>query len=386
LWDTYRALHPLITILDPDRERDMVKSLIAKGEQGGFMPIYPAWNSYTSEMTGDPADAVIADAWFKGIRDVDIDAAYQLMRHNAMSLPATHAEYVDGRGRRALDSYLKYGYIPLEDKVADAFHKNEQVSRTLDYAYDDFLIGELAQSLGKTADAELFHSRGQNYRNVIDPATGFARGRHADGSWITPFDPTKPATYVTEGLPLQYTFAVPQDIPGLIQLLGGARAFKRKLDTLFADGLYDQGNEPSHHLAYLYDNAGTAWKAQRQLRHLMETQYKDAPSGLAGNDDCGQMSAWYIFSALGFYPVTPGVPAYQIGTPLFDDAIVTLASGRKLRIRAAGASAGKMYIRSATLNGIPLHGYSIPHSELLAGGDLVFHMSAMPVIDWPGKP
>ncbi len=383
LWDTYRALHPLLTILDPDRERDMVKSLIAKGEQGGFLPIYPAWNSYTSEMTGDHADAVIADAWAKGIRGFDMEAAYRLMRHNATASPATHAEYVDGRGRRALDSYLKYGYIPLEDTVPEAFHKNEQVSRTLDYAYDDFLIGEVAQSLGKTDDADLFHHRGQNYRNVIDPVTGFARGRHADGTWISPFDPAKPATYVTEGLPLQYTFDVPQDIPGLIQLVGGPSAFEQKLDTLFDGHFYDQGNEPSHHIAYLYDNAGAAWKAQLQLRNIMEAQYKDGPSGLAGNDDCGQMSAWYVFSALGFYPVTPGTSVYQIGTPLFDDATLTLPSGNKLHIHAAGAPAGRKFIRSATLNGVPFTRYWMTHSELLTGGDLVFQMSAEPTKYWP---
>jgi predicted alpha-1,2-mannosidase len=385
LWDTYRALHPLLTLLDPDRERDMVTSLIAKGEQGHFLPIYPAWNSYTSEMTGDHADAVIGDAWVKGIRGFDIEAAYQLMRHNAMESPATHEEYVDGRGRRALDSYLRYGYIPLEDPVSDAFHKNEQVSRTLDYAYDDFIIGEVAQSLGKVADADLFHRRGENYRNVIDPVTGFARGRHADGTWVTPFDPTKAASYVTEGLPLQYTFYVPQDIPGLIRLVGGPTAFEQKLDTLFSGNFYDQGNEPSHHIAYLYDNVGAAWKAQYQLRRLMDTQYKDGPAGLSGNDDCGQMSAWYVFSALGFYPVTPGTPTYQIGTPLFDDAVVVLPSGRKLHIHAIGASAGKRYIRSASLNGAGLNRFWITHSELLQGGELVFEMSAIPEKVWRSK-
>ncbi len=385
LWDTFRALHPLLNILDPARELDMVKSLIAKGQEGDFLPIYPAWNSYTSEMIGDHADAVIMDAWAKGIHSFDLTAAYRLMRKNATESPTDPALYIDGRGRRALDSYLKYGYVPLEDPVPFAFHKDEQVSRTLEYAYDDFLVGEAAQALGKTADAGLFRARAQNYRNVIDPAVGFARGRHADGSWIVPFNPLAKASYVTEGLPIQYTFFVPQDIPGLIQQVGGPAAFVQKLDTLFSTHSYDQGNEPSHHIAYLYENAGQAWKTQLHLRDVMETQYADGPSGLAGNDDCGQMSAWFVFSALGFYPVTPGTPVYQFGTPLFDQATLNLPSGKQLRIQAKGAAVGNRYIRSVTLNGVPLHRFWITHTELLTGGDLIFQMSSRPAIDWPGK-
>jgi len=385
LWDTFRAVHPLLTILDPDRERDMVKSLIAMGEQGGFLPIYPAWNSYTSEMVGDHALAVIGDAYAKGIRGFDVDEAYRLMRKNATESPASHELYVDGRGRRALDSYLKYGYVPLEDSVSDAFHNNEQVSRTLEYAYDDSVVGYMADSLGHSEDAELFRKRAQNYRNVIDPQTGFARGRHADGSWDSPFDPARKYKYITEGLPFQYTFFVPQDIPGLIDLVGGRESFIRKLDALFAGGYYDHGNEPSHHIAYLYDNAGAAWKTQQHVRSVMETLYANSPSGLAGNDDCGQMSAWYVLSALGFYPVAPGTPVYQMGTPLFDDAIIRLDSGKQFHIRADGASSGKQYIRSATLNGVPLDRYWIKHSEIIAGGELVFEMSSRPNPDWPGK-
>ena len=193
IWDTFRAVHPLFTILDPQREGDLVQSLIDKGEEGGWLPIFPAWNSYTSEMDGDHAVAIIADAWFKGIQGFDRNKAYALMRKNAFESPV-RKEYVDGKGRRALDSYLKYGYIPLEDPVAEAPHKNEQVARTLDYAYDDDLLGHMAESLGRSEDAKTLLERGQNYRKVIDPQTGFARGRHADGSWISPFDPAQPAT------------------------------------------------------------------------------------------------------------------------------------------------------------------------------------------------
>jgi predicted alpha-1,2-mannosidase len=377
-WDTFRALHPLLTILDRGRELDMVKSLIAKGGQGGFLPIFPAWNSYTSEMVGDHADAIIADAYAKGIRGFDAEEAYRLMRKNATELP-NHELYVDGRGRRGLTSYLKYGYIPLEDHVPDAFHGNEQVSRTLEYAYDDFLVGEMAGWLGHKADAKLFAARGQNYHNVIDPQTGFARGRHEDGSWATPFDPAKKYTYITEGLPFQYTFFVPQDVPGLIETVGGRQVFVKKLDDLFAGGYYDHGNEPSHHIAYLYNFAGQPEKTQMHVHQIMEREYRNSTAGLAGNDDAGQMSAWYVMSALGFYAVTPGTPDYEIGTPHFDDMSLMLPGGKVLHIEAHGAEAGKFYIRSVRLNGVVLHRHFLRQAEIVGGGELVFEMSASPV-------
>ncbi len=379
LWDTFRAQHPLLTILDPKRDGEMVRSLVEKGEQGGFLPIYPAWNSYTSEMIGDHANAVIADAYFKGIGGFDIERAYRLMRKNATELPATTAEYMDGKGRRGLDSYLKLGYIPLEDHVLAAFHKDEQVSRTLEYAYDDFLVGKVAAALGKTEDAEMFAKRGQNYRNVIDPETGFARGRHEDGTWVSPFDPGVPATYVTEGLPYQYTFFAPQDMDGLIAAIGGKSAVIRKLDTLFAKGYYNQGNEPSHGIAYMYDFAGAPWKTQKHVHEILKTQYGVGPRGLPGNDDCGQISAWYVMSSLGFYPVTPGVPRYALGAPQFDEATVWLPDGKKFEIRAPGAEQGKIYVRSVKLNGVALTRPWIEHAEIVAGGRLEFEMSATPV-------
>ena len=379
VWDTFRAEHPLLTILDPQRDSNMVRSVIEKGEQGGFLPIYPAWNSYTSEMIGDHADALIADADLKGIGGFNIEQAYRLMRKNAMELPADHALYVDGRGRRALDSYLKYGYIPLEDHVSDAFHPDEQVSRTMEYAYDDFLVGSIAQALGKTEDAAMFAKRSENYRKVIDPETGFARGRHADGSWVQPFAPGLPATYVTEGSPFQYTFFAPQDIPGLINAVGGRESFVGKLDTLFAKGYYNQGNEPSHDIAYLYDFAGAAWKTQQHVHEILTTQYKLGPRGLSGNDDCGQISAWYILSSLGIYPVIPGIPRYALGAPQFDEARLTLPGGKTFVIRAAGASAGKIYVRSVRLNGVLVVRPWIEHKDLMAGGELVFEMSSVPV-------
>lgn len=378
IWDTFRAVHPLLTILDPARERDMVQSLIAKGEQGGYLPIFPAWNSYTSEMVGDHANAVIADAYVKGIRGFDVESAYRLMRRNATEIPADHAAYIDGRGRRALPSYLKCGYIPLEDHISDAFHSNEQVSRTLEYAYDDFLVSNMAKALGHAEDAALFAKHAQNYRNVIDPETGFARGRHADGSWDTPFDPTKPYPYITEGLPYQYTFFVLQDIPGLIDVVHGREAFVQKLDRLFDGGFYNHGNEPSHHIAYLYNYAGEPAKTQRRVHDIMQKEYRDTLDGLTGNDDAGQMSAWYVMSAMGIYAVTPGTPEYAIGTPHFDSMTVRLQAGKTLHIRAAGAESGKFYVRSVTLNGRKLERPFLTHKDLVGGGELVFAMSSEP--------
>ena len=388
IWDTFRAVHPLFTIMDPKRDVDMIQSLIAKGEQDeGFLPSFPAWNSDTAEMDGDHGVAIIGDAYLKGIRGFDIQEAYRLMRKNALESPASEAEYIDGKGRRALESYLKYGYIPLEDSVPGAPlpHRNEQISRTLDYAYDDFVLAEVAKALGKADDAAMFRKRAQNYRNVIDPETGFARGRHADGSWITPFDPSKPATYVTEGTPFQYTFYVLLDIPGLIALEHGNDGFISKLDELFTKNLYDQGNEPSHQIAYLYDYAGAAFKTQQHVAEIRATAYKDEPGGLAGNDDAGQMSAWYIFSALGFYQVTPGIPRYAIGSPLFPDAKIHLPNGKVFHIVVQRDSAQATYIQSAMLNGKPLNRYWLTHAEITSGGTLIFRMSTQVNPSWPTK-
>ncbi len=378
IWDTFRGVHPLLTLLQPQRDGDMVQSLVIKGEQGGFLPIFPAWNSYTSEMTGDYATAIITDAYVKGVRNFDVAAAYQLMRKNANEEPSTLDAYKDGRGRRALDSYLKYGYIPLEDHVPYAFHKDEQVSRTLDYAFADHEVSVMAAALGHPDDAAVFARRAQNWRNVIDPRLGFARGRHADGSWVTPFDPAKPATYITEATPYVYTFFVLHDIPGLVATLGGPKAFEKKLDGLFAQNLYDHGNEPSHHIAYLYDDAGAPAKTQLHVHDIMGQLYKNAPSGLSGNDDAGQMSAWYVLSALGFYPVNPGTPRYSIGTPRFDDITLHTGSGKALHILAPGAESGRFYVKSVRLNGVRLHRTYLLHTEITGGGTLAFEMTATP--------
>ncbi|WP_419806298.1 GH92 family glycosyl hydrolase [Terriglobus sp.] len=377
VWDTFRGVHPLYTIIDPQRDADMVQSLVVKGEQGGFFPIFPAWNSYTSEMIGDHVAAIVADAYVKGIRGFDVDLAWQLVKRNATVTPP-HDQYVLGKGRRALGDYDSLGYIPLENPVTDAFHQGEQVSRTLEYAYDAFTVSEFAQALGHTGDAAVFAKRSGDWRNVIDPETRFARGRHRDGTWDSPFDPTKPYHYITEGLPYQYTFFVPQDVPGLIALEGGNAAFVKRLDGLFDGGYYNHGNEPSHHIAYLYDFAGAPEKTQRRVHDALLANYQDGPGGYTGNDDAGQMSAWYILSSLGFYPVTPGTPRYEIGTPHFDRMTINLPGGKAFHITATGAEAGAIYVRSIRLNGKPLNRWYLLHSEIVNGGKLEFVMATTP--------
>ena len=377
LWDTFRALHPLLTILEPDRDQQMVQSLIDKGEQGGFLPIFPTWNSYTSEMIGDHAAAVIVDAYSKGLRNFDVASAYRLIRQNAFVTPPRD-QYVEGKGRRALNSYEHYGFIPLEDEVLDAFHHHEQVSRTLEYAYDDYVSSKFAAALGHIDDAEILRKRSANWRNVFDPSIGFVRGRYANGQWVTPFEPSKPASFITEGVPWQYTFFVPQDIPGLIQTSGGPSRFIAKLDELFAKGLYDQGNEPSHGIAYLYNNAGVPWKAQEHLRQIMLSQFHTGPDGLPGNDDAGQISAWYVLSAMGFYPECPGTPTYAIGSPLFTRVVIHQDNGRNFTILAPQNSTQKMFVHNAKLNGKLMRQLELTHQDIVSGSTLVLQMSEKP--------
>ncbi|MDE6559929.1 MAG: GH92 family glycosyl hydrolase [Muribaculaceae bacterium] len=357
MWDTYRAEHPLITILDPKRSADMMYSLVLKARQGGWMPIFPCWGSYTAAMIGDHCSAAIADAVAKGVTDFPVEEAYSYLRKNAFESPATHQEYVDGKGRRALGSYLKYGYIPLEDGVEDAFHKKEQTSRTLEYAFDDFALSRLARKLGHDEDADILEKRSKNYRNVIDPKLGYANGRHADGTWADSINPFTFNPFITEGAPCHYTWYVPHDPEGLIELLGGKEMVEAKLDSLFELKRYWHGNEPCHQIVYLYNAVDRPDKAAKWIRHIMDTEYKDIPGGLAGNDDAGQMSAWYVFSAMGFYPVCPGLPEYWLGYPLFDKVTIHTSPDNPFTIEKSS--------NGITLfNGKPIDGYRLPHSAL----------------------
>lgn len=366
MWDTYRAEHPLITVLDPKRSADMMYSLVLKAQQGGWMPIFPCWGSYTAAMIGDHCAAAIADAAAKGVTDFPMEEAYSYLRKNAFESPATRQEYVDGKGRRALESYLKYGYVPLEDGVEDAFHKKEQTSRTLEYAFDDFALSRLARQLGHNEDAEILEKRSQNYRNVIDPKLGYANGRYADGTWADSINPFTFNTFITEGAPCHYTWYVPHDPEGLIGMLGGKENVEAKLDSLFELKRYWHGNEPCHQIVYLYDAVGRPDKAAKWIRHIMDTEYRDIPGGLAGNDDAGQMSAWYVFSAMGFYPVCPGLPEYWLGEPIFDKVTVHTAPDAAFTIEKTGSES------APRLDGRPLDGYRLPHSALVSGSTLSF--------------
>lgn len=372
MWDTYRALHPLLTLLTPERSGDMMQSLVTKAEEGGWMPIFPCWNSYTSAMIGDHCSAAIADAAVKGVSNFDMETAYKYLRKNAFEQPATHEEYADGMGRRALESYLKYGYIPLEDPVKEAFHQNEQTSRTLEYAFDDFALAQLAKMLGHDDDAKELTRRSQNYRNVIDPAIGYANGRHADGTFAEGTDVFTFNKAITEGAPCHYTWYVPQDPKGLVKLLGGKKKFENKLDSMFTKGRYWHGNEPCHQVAYMFDAVGRQDKAAEYIRHIMDTEYLNCPGGLSGNDDAGQMSAWFVFSAMGFYPVCPSTPYYYLGAPLFDKITVhPEGSEKSLVIEAPGAEEGKR-ISKSKFNGRKLKDSRVSHSNLVGGGTLSF--------------
>jgi predicted alpha-1,2-mannosidase len=389
LWDIFRAEGPLLTLLEPNKMRDMIVSLIKKGEQGGFLPIFPAWSNYTSEMIGDHAIPFIVDAYRKGIRDFDVQKAYKLMKRNATQLPSSKNAYISGKGRRALKSYIKYGYIPLEYSVKYAFHQNEQVSRTLEYAYDDWCLAQMAKVLNHPKDYTLFSKRAQNYKNVFDTTTGFVRGRYANGSWSKPFNPADHYSYITEGTPWQYSWFVPQNIPELIKLMGGRQKFISKLNTFFkksskfnpqfqSTSYYTQGNEPDESAAYLFDYAGAPWKTQYWVRQIMKRSYQDNAGGLPGNDDAGQLSAWYVFSAIGLYPVCPGNPIYAIGSPIFKKIVIDIGNGKNFTIIAKNNSSRNIYIQSAKLNGKKLNIPFISHTDIIKGGRLTLVMGNKP--------
>lgn len=382
MWDTYRALHPMVNLLTPHKGGEMMQSLVLKAEQGGWLPIFPCWNSYTAAMIGDHCIAAIGDAFVKGADNIDMEKAYRYMRKNAFESPETYGEYADGMGRRALKSYLSLDYIPLEDSVKEAYHKCEQTSRTLEYAYDDFVLARVARKLGHENDYKELMRRSGNWRNVIDPATGYARGRHADGSWKQGDNPFWFEKYITEGAPCHYTWYVPHDPAGLMEHIGGRDMYLAKLDSMFTAGRYWHGNEPCHQVAWMYGYAGEPWKTQLRVRHIMETEYLDSPGGLAGNDDAGQMSAWYMFAAMGFYPVCPGTPYYMIGSPSFRRMTLNLENGRRFIIMAPDTSPENIYVQSVRLNGKPYDRNYLTHSDIMAGGIMEFVMGPEPNRQW----
>ncbi len=377
LWDTYRAAHPLYTIIEQERTNDFIKTFIKKYENGGIMPIWDLAGNYTGCMIGYHAVPVIADAFLKGIKDYDVDKAFEAMKHSAT------------RDKLGLDSYKNYGFIPVEKE-------SESVSKTLEYAYDDWTIAQMAKSLGKKDDFKTYTLRAQNYKNVYDPSSQFMRGRFRN-TWFAPFDPYEVNFNYTEANSWQYSFYVPQDVSGFINLLGGKDKLEAQLDKLFVAedktsgrhqvditgliGQYAHGNEPSHHMAYLYNFVNKPHKTQEKIRQILTELYTNEPDGISGNEDCGQMSAWYILSSMGFYSVTPGSNEYIIGAPLFKKASINLENGKVFTIEAAAVSEKNKYIKSVTLNGKEYPFSYLKHADIVAGGSLSFEMTDTPS-DW----
>ena len=388
LWDTYRALHPLLTLLQPERRNaDFVNSLLAHRRHSpyGILPVWSFHGQETWTMIGYHAVPVIADAYLKGIRGFDAGEAL-----DAMVASASYGPY-DG-----LRQYMELGYVPIDEE-------GEGASKTLEYAFDDWTIARMAGAMGRRDTAAAFDSRAGNWKNAFDPGTGFMRARNRDGRFRTPFDPVASGygTDYTEGNAWQYSWYVPHDVAGLIAAHGGAEKLLAKLDAAFDAkvdpkifehmeditgliGWYAHGNEPSHHVAYLYAHAGQPWRTQARLKQIMDTQYKATPDGLAGNDDLGQMSAWYLFTALGFYPVAPGSNEYILGRPFVERATLRLPTGRRFTVVADNPGGANAYVGSVALNGKPLGRTFIRHEELMAGGELRFTMQAEPNRDWPG--
>lgn len=381
LWDTFRGEHPLLTIIQPDRVNDFIRSLLAHYDEYGLLPVWSLLGNETNTMTGYHAIPVIADAILKGHRDFDVEKAFIAMKASAMQ---------DIRGT---DHYREYGYIPYD-------LAGESVTRTLEYAYDDWCIAQIALVLSKDDEYEYFMQRSESYKNLFDTGSGFMRAKLKNGEWKTPFDPLRSdhdfevAEY-TEGNAWQHSWFVPQDIKALIDLHGGNEPFVQKLDQMFtmdskihgdnasADisgliGQYAHGNEPSHHIPYLYSYAGAPWKTQEIVREILTSQYSDTPHGLCGNEDCGQMSAWYVLSAMGFYPVNPAEGVYVIGTPMFTRVVIDVGGGKTFTIRARYLTEENKYIQSATLQEVPLDRSYIRHFEIMEGGELIFEMGPQP--------
>ena len=386
LWDTYRAAHPLFTLTQPERANDMVKSLLAFYEQNGRLPVWNFYGSETDMMIGYHAVAVIADAYLKGIGDFDSEKALE-----ACVKTANIDEY------RGIGVYKEKGYIPYD--MHDPYNNDGwSLSKTLEYAFDDYCIAKMAEKMGKADIAKEFYARSQNFRNVYNPATSFMQPRDMKGEFIPDFDAEDYTPNICESNGWQYFWSVQHDIEGLIELTGGNERFIQKLDSMFTFhptdttqlplfstgmiGQYAHGNEPSHHVAYLYNKVGEPWKTQQYVSQIMHTLYTNTPAGLCGNEDCGQMSAWYVLSAMGFYPVNPVSQTYEIGSPLFPKMSVSVPGGKTFTVIAHNASPENRYIQSVKLNGQPYGKSYITHSQILEGATLEMEMGSQPGAKW----
>ncbi|QFZ53462.1 glycoside hydrolase family 92 protein [Oceanihabitans sp. IOP_32] len=385
LWDTFRAQHPLLTLMEPDRVSDMVNSMLAYYETKKILPVWTLYGNETNTMTGYHSIPVIVEAYKKGIRGFDAEKAFEAMK-NTMT-----------QDERGLINYKKYGYIPYT--LID-----ESVTITLEYAYNDWCVAEMAKALGKDDDYQFFLNRSKAYAYLFDNETGFMRGKSEDGkSWNEPFDPKhsnhREQTDYTEGNAWQHSWFVPHAVTDLIGLHGGNETFTKRLEQLFTEsseitgdnisaditgliGQYAHGNEPSHHIAYMFNHANQPWRTQYWARHIMDTQYNTTPNGLSGNEDCGQMSAWYVLSSVGLYPMNPASGDYEIGTPIFEKSTINLPNGKTFIIKAENVSDKNFYIQSATLNGKVFNTTNISHEEILNGGTLHFVMGPEPNKNW----
>ncbi|MCG8329812.1 MAG: GH92 family glycosyl hydrolase [Chitinophagales bacterium] len=371
LWDTYRALHPWLTIAAPEKVEGLLYSMLQFYDENKLLPVWNMQGSETNMMMGYHAVPVLADAILKGF-PVDVEKAYEAMKASAM------------QDEFGIKEYKELGYVPFENG-------GWNVSKTLEYAFDDWCIAQIAKHLGKEEDYKYFLQRAANYRNHFDAETGFFRAKSADNNWKDNFDPLAyhPEDYC-EANAWQYYWYVPQNIEDLIQLTGGADSFEKKLDEMFKlqqsseenpewisgyIGQYVHGNEPSHHVPYLYQYIGAGQKTQQRVRQIMDELYTTQANGLAGNEDCGQMSAWYLYSALGFYPVNPADGKYILGSPEVDAASIQLANGKSFQIKANNQSAENIYVKAVSLNGKKLDDFFIMHEQIMAGGELIFEMS-----------
>ncbi|RGV65966.1 GH92 family glycosyl hydrolase [Bacteroides thetaiotaomicron] len=380
LWDTFRASHPLYTLLEPERVTDFVKSMIRQYEYYGYLPIWQLWGQDNYCMIGNHSIPVITDAILKGIPGIDMEKAYE----------AVYNSSVTSHPNSPFEVWEKYGFMPENIQT-------QSVSITLEQVFDDWCVAQLAAKLNKDADYQRFHKRSEYYRNLFHPKTKFFQSKNDKGEWIEPFDPYQYGGNgghpFTEGNAWQYFWYVPHNIQALMELTGGTKAFEQKLDTFFTStykseqmnhnasgfvGQYAHGNEPSHHVAYLYNFAGQPWKTQKYVSHILNTLYNNTSSGYAGNDDCGQMSAWYVFSAMGFYPVNPADGRYIIGSPLLDECTLKLAGNKEFRIRTIRKSPEDIYIQSVTLNGKKHKDFFITHQDIMNGGTMVFKMGKKP--------
>ena len=380
LWDTFRASHPLYTLLEPERVTDFVKSMIRQYEYYGYLPIWQLWGQDNYCMIGNHSIPVITDAILKGIPGIDVEKAYE----------AVYNSSVTSHPNSPFEVWEKYGFMPENIQT-------QSVSITLEEAFDDWCVAQLAAKLNKDTDYQRFHKRSEYYRNLFHPKTKFFQSKNDKGEWIEPFDPYQYGGNgghpFTEGNAWQYFWYVPHNIQALMELTGGTKAFEQKLDTFFTStykseqmnhnasgfvGQYAHGNEPSHHVAYLYNFAGQPWKTQKYVSHILNTLYNNTSSGYAGNDDCGQMSAWYVFSAMGFYPVNPADGRYIIGSPLLDECTLKLAGNKEFRIRTIRKSPEDIYIQSVTLNGKKHKDFFITHQDIMNGGTMVFKMGKKP--------